>query len=90
MKFASNHSRAGICESWDKKLVVAPRSSDLSSWWQNIAEDNGGMAKAKNRNGSSIDLTLMSYELRDYDRVVVTYGPTTHTAFSQIHSGESV
>ena len=75
---------------WGKKLGVAPRSSDLSSWWQNIAEDNGGMAKAKNRNGSSIYLTLMSYELRDYDRVVVTYGPTTHTAFSQIHSGESV
>lgn len=69
-------------------------------------EDDGGMAKARDRNSSSIDPTLMSYrtqpgkptakavgvcqELRECKRVVVTYGPTTHTAFSQIHSGESV
>lgn len=90
MKLASSQSRAGICESWGKKLGVALRSSDLPSWWLNIVEDDGGMAKARDRNSSSIDPTLMSYALRECKRVVVTYGPTTHTAFTQVHSGESV
>lgn len=31
VKFAGNQSRTSLGESWDKKLEVAPRSSDLFS-----------------------------------------------------------
>lgn len=41
VKFAGSHSCAGLGESRGKKLGVAPRSSDLSSWWQNISEGHG-------------------------------------------------
>ena len=41
VKFAGSHSCAGLGVSRGKKLGVAPRSSDLSSWWQNISEGHG-------------------------------------------------
>ena len=46
MKFAGSHSCAGLGVSRGKKWGVAPRSSDLSSWWQNIGEGHGCTAKA--------------------------------------------
>lgn len=46
VKFAGSHSCAGLGESRGKKLGVAPRSSDLSSWWQNVGEGHGCTAKA--------------------------------------------
>jgi hypothetical protein len=39
LKVAGSQSRIGLSESWGKKLEVAPRSSDLSSYWTNINED---------------------------------------------------